>query len=155
MFSCIIDFKTHPCFRIVSMGEEAHLRINEAWHSFLFIKQNSPNFHQWFVNLHLDTYIFKNQFRLPWIHTGFLPVNLNQGRACYSLATKEAFYFRKLTKVIVSTVTEQLSLGKPHPAEATTYPGHNINPVLCTWALREKRGSSECAQTWEAWRYPG
>lgn len=124
MFPYIIDFKIHPRFRVVNTGEETHLRIHEAWHSFLFIRQSSPNFHQGFVNLHLDTYVFKNQLWLSWIHTGFLPVNLNQGRACHALATKEAFYFGKLTKVIVSTVPEQLSLGKPHAAEATTYPGH-------------------------------
>lgn len=125
-------------------------------HGILFRSsdKSSPNFHQGFVNLHLDTYVFKNQFWLSWIHTGFLPVNLNQGRACHALATKEAFYFGKLTKVMVSTIPEQLSLGKSHPAEATTYPGHtSTNSARCTSGLRQKWVSNGHVQTREGWRY--
>lgn len=78
----------------------------------------------------------------------FFQLNPNKGRACHSLATKEGFYFRKLTKVTFSTF-----IGKA-PASWGHYIPRTQQPALYTWALREKWVPTGHVQIWEGWRYP-
>lgn len=57
----------------------------------------------------------------------FSPNDPKQGKGIASFSNKEVFYFRKLTKVIFSPLTEQLSMKDTHPEEHPACSLH-LNP---------------------------